>query len=116
MTEWASAEAVERAAQEWSDSVVQCRAFGHGWRPQTALHRPGMYTITQRCPRCRVRRWKRINERGYSLTPWHTDYSEATGYLLKGVGRLGTDGKAVLTLLHLAVTGVIQEAVEDETA
>jgi hypothetical protein len=61
-----------------------------------------------------VRRWRRISENGYATSPWHPDYSNASGYLLKGVGRLGVDGKALLTLDTFVRLGVIEEAVDEE--
>jgi len=112
MTDWATAEAVEEAAEAWTDQQVECRIYGHNWRAQTVTHRPGQYTVTQRCPRCRVRRWQRISESGYPLSPWHADYSGAPTYLLKNKGRMGQDGKAVLRLRNFTVVSVIEEADE----
>lgn len=109
-TEWASPQAVEDAVARWTDGQVQCRTYGHPWRGHTVTHRPGIYTVTQRCPRCMASRRQRINERGYPLTKWSIDYSESVGYLLSQVGRMGVDGKAVLRLAVLQFTTIIEEA------
>jgi len=109
-TEWASAQAVEDATTRWSPGQIECRTYGHGlWRPHTVTHRPGQYTVYQRCPRCYARRKQRITESGYPLSGWQMDYHEADGYLLKGVGRVGPDGKAVLRLAALRGHPVIEE-------
>jgi cytochrome c553 len=99
VTTWATAQDVERAANNWSDGQVACRAYGHQWRPLTARHRPGVYTILQRCGRCHNERQQQINESGYPITGWYISYQD--NYLLKKLGRVGVDGRAVLRLVTL---------------
>lgn len=107
MTTWATAADVERAAQRWSDAQKECRTYGHPWRAHTVTHRPGIYTEIQRCDRCQNTRRQEVNDRGYPLGPWMIDYRP--GYLLRNVGRLGADGKAVLRLSSLMTRAVIEE-------
>lgn len=99
MTSWATPESIQSAADSWTDGQVQCRTYGHSWRSLTATHSPGVYTVYQRCTRCSAERHQDINERGYPLSPWRTRYTD--GYLLRNVGRVGVDGRAVLRLSSL---------------
>jgi hypothetical protein len=96
MTDWAAPEDVRNAAVNWTEGQVNCRVFGHAWRPLTVTHQPGVYTIFQRCGRCRNERQQEVDERGYAVSNWHTRYVD--GYLLRKLGRVGTDGRAVLRL------------------
>lgn len=96
MADWATPEDVASAATQWSDGQVNCRVYGHVWRPLTVTHRPGVYTIYQRCGRCRCDRWQEVDDRGYPLSGWNITYID--GYLMKNLGRLGSDGRAVLRL------------------
>lgn len=101
MTYWATPQDVERAADGWTDDQITCRVYGHNWQPWTIRHSPGLFTILQRCGRCGNGRQQEINDRGYPVSGWRPSYQE--GYLLKGVGRLGIDGRAVLRLATLRV-------------
>lgn len=85
---------------------VQCRDFGHSWRPFTAtLLRGGGYEQTLRCSRCRTRRNRLIGPRGQILS---SGYDYADGYVIKGLGRLvGTEKD------HLRLLSVRRIAVED---
>lgn len=110
MTTWASRDAVESALTDWSDAQIACRAYQHNWRPLNVVHRPGFYTVSQRCSRCRNERTQDITEQGYVATPWRMVYRE--GYLLKNAGRVGIDGRAALrlaTLRNLTVNEVVDE-------
>lgn len=99
MTEWAEPAAIQAAADGWTDGQVQCRVYGHSWRSLNATHSPGVYTIYQRCSRCGNERHQDINERGYPVSPWRTRYTD--GYLLRKVGRVSHDGRAILRLSSL---------------
>lgn len=96
MTTWANPRDVTNAAEGWTDEQKQCRIYGHNWMPLTVRHRPGVYTVLQRCARCINEREQQCNEQGYPLEQWRMHYYE--GYLLKNLGRVGVDGKAVLRL------------------
>jgi hypothetical protein len=110
MTDWATPQAVEDAATQWNEGQIRCRAYGsHAWQALTVYHRPGVWTEVQRCDRCRNERQQEVDERGYPLGSWRPAY--IPGYLLRGVGRLGTDGRAVLRLTTLRAAHVIEEPV-----
>lgn len=110
MTTWAAPEDVENAARSWSDGQVNCRVYGHAWRPLTVIHRPGVFTIHQRCGRCRNEREQDVNEQGYPVSPWRPTYVD--GYLLKKLGRVGVDGRAVLRLQ--SIQGLYVNEVQDD--
>lgn len=106
-TTWASADAIEKAAVDWTDAQVTCRVYQHAWRPLTVRHRPGVFTVFQRCGRCHNQRVQEINEQGYPVSAWRMTYQD--GYLLKDVGRLGRDGRAVLRLVTLRASYIEEE-------
>lgn len=108
MTDWASPADVEAAAEQWSDNQVACRTYGHNWRPRTVTHRPGIYTVMQRCSRCSLPRTQQMNESGYLLSGWHIDY-RGSDYLLQGMGRVGTHGRAVLRIVNLRSATIMEE-------
>jgi len=111
VTTWASPEDVQSAADRWTDGQVDCRIYGHSWRSLSAIRHPGAITVYQRCSRCTSMRHQDINERGYPLSRWHIGYSD--GYLLRNMGRVGQDGRAVLRLASLrSLTFVEQESVD----
>lgn len=110
MTQWASSGAVEQAINQWQDGVVECRTYGHGWRSATVLHRPGIYTIIQRCSRCTTERERDMTERGDVLGSWHMHYPR--GYLLVGLGRIGAENRGLLRLASLR--GLRIEEVNDD--
>lgn len=107
MTDWASPADVERAAEQWSDNQVACRTYGHTWRPRTVTHRPGVYTVSQRCSRCATARAQQINESGYPLGGWRMAYQD--GYLLTNVGRVGVHGRAILRIVNLRSATIMEE-------
>jgi len=107
MTTWATPADVSRASEEWTEAQKQCRVYGHSWRPLTVRHRPGVYTVLQRCARCRNEREQQVNEQGYPVDGWRMSYYD--GYLLKNLGRVGTDGRAVLRLAVLMGLNIEEE-------
>ena len=112
MTEWADRAAVEGAIREWSAGQVACRAYGHSWGHYGVRHRPGEFTILQRCPRCTNTREQTIDEQGYPTSHWHIHYED--GYLLeRHTGRVGQDGKAALRLASLSGMQVVEDAEVD---
>lgn len=112
MTDWATPESVQSAADKWSDGQVQCRIYGHSWRSMQVVHSPGVYTVHQRCRQCgSAERHQSINENGYPLTSWQTRYED--GYLLRNVGRVGQDGRAILRLSALRSVTVTERESAD---
>lgn len=92
--EWADRRAVEEAARRWTEGQKFCRTWSHAWEAYTVRPIGSIREVWQRCPRCTCLRSQDVDAAGYPLSPWRPRYPE--GYLLRGVGRLGTDGKAVL--------------------
>ena len=111
MTTWATPADVEHAANQWTEGQTNCRVYGHNWRPLQVSHRIGVYTIYQRCSRCHSERHQEVDERGYPLAGWQINYVE--GYLLRKLGRVGTDGRAVLRLATIRNLYVVEEPVEE---
>jgi len=110
MTTWATPADVEKAAADWTVGQVTCRTYGHNWHPLTVSHRPGSFTVWQRCGRCQTERRQEIDEQGYPRAGWNMSYTD--GYLLKNMGRVGTDGRAVLRLTTIRSFNVVEEPVE----
>lgn len=82
---------------------VQCRDFGHSWRPLSArwLEKQSCYESVLRCTRCGTDRHRWLSSTGTQLSG---AYEYADGYLVKGLGRLtGTDRDMVRLASVLAV-------------
>jgi hypothetical protein len=106
--------AIEQAMQTWNAATIECRTNRQIWRPFGVRHlrRARIYVVTQQCGRgCGVRRRGDMDEDGYMMTGWHTLYPPE-GYLLKGLGRVGRDGMAVLRLANIG--GLEIEEVTDQ--
>lgn len=97
---------VEKATVEWDDNVISCRTYGHLWRPLTVTHDRDGYIVTQACSSCGNRRHQAMDARGFAQ---HWNYSYVEGYLTKGLGRIGDEGRAALRLAALR-NMTIQEA------
>lgn len=113
---WADPKVVKKAAEEWTDGQIECRIYAHNWNPLTVHHHSprrgvgGYYIVRQRCPRCRNERTMVMDENGYT-NGWQMHYKE--GYRLQNLGRVGTEGRAVLRIASIRHTTVI-EVKEDE--
>lgn len=66
---------------------IQCRDFGHSWRPHTArwVESQQHYESQLKCTRCGTLRTRLLNRSGAQVAGQYL-YSE--GYLVKGMGRL----------------------------
>lgn len=115
--QWAGADAVADAAEGWTDAQIACRTNGHAWRDAAVTHRPGVYTVRQRCSRnCGCWREADMNEHGYLVSHWRPTYPKARNgdttrspYLMPaGSGRVGQDGHAVLRLQRIRALTVIE--------
>lgn len=85
-------------AQELPDAFIQCRDFGHLWRPFTASYdsQEKGYRRTIRCTRCRTERSQVLDLDG-SVRSGH--YSHPDGYLKPaGTGVLDAAGRGSLRL------------------
>lgn len=91
---------VEHLARGWSEDQLQCRIYGHVWRPLRATFHTEyrFYYTVQVCPRCESERHSELSERGHVASTW---IKYAAGYLAEHVGRIAGDGKDVLRLSAL---------------
>lgn len=110
---WADREKVEKAAEEWPDKFIQCRIYGHSWRPLTVARHGAGYEVTQRCSSCRNQRSQDMDSNGYS-SPWRMTYVD--NYLLKDMGRVDGDGRAVLRLAAIRHMKIIDDVNEEDVA
>lgn len=76
---------------------LQCRDFGHSWRPYTASWNATerCYETQLRCARCKTMRVRLIGQAGQLL---RNNYDYTEGYLIKGMGRLDTADRDVIRL------------------
>jgi hypothetical protein len=82
---------VTKAVQAMDIEHVQCRDFGHSWRPFTAhwVAAENAYESQLRCARCQTIRTRWLSKRGAQLS---SEYDYPPGYQVTGLGRLtGTD-------------------------
>jgi len=113
--QWAEAGVVADVAEGWTAAQVACRTNGHAWKDAAVSHRPGVYTIRQRCSRnCGCWREGDMNERGYMVSKWRPTYPKGrdgtrSPYLMpRGAGRVGADGRAVLSLQRISNIPVVE--------
>lgn len=92
---------------------IQCRDFGHSWRPYSARWLPSenCYESQLRCARCKAIRTRWLSRTGSQVGG---GYDYADGYLVKGIGRLtGTDRDKIRLASVLAVLPSDTAAEED---
>lgn len=91
---------LDSAIGHMSPSQLQCRDFGHSWRPYTVEFIPQRrnYLEVLACTRCRSQRMRLLGERGELLG---NAYRYSDGYLVKGLGRLDGDDRDSLRLASL---------------
>lgn len=103
---------VRAAIADLSDAHLQCRDFGHAWRPYQAEYVPQRRQYVERlqCPRCSTMRVRLLDSRGAQLA---NHYAYPDGYQVKGIGRLsGSDRDAV----RLASLAAILQSLDESTA
>lgn len=92
---------------DYSDSIahmpgahLQCRDFGHSWRPFTARWNAEFdcFESRLRCTRCRTVRNRYISRNGELLS---SHYAYADGYLIRGFGRRTAEDRAELRLASI---------------
>jgi hypothetical protein len=95
---YASPEDALEAAENWTDKMLECRTYGHQWRPQAATYTKDRKAIatSQICRSCDAERHATLDARTGWVIATHIDYPD--GYLLKGVGRITGDAKGALRL------------------
>lgn len=87
---------VAHFAEGLSDKFLQCRDFGHSWRPWHARwHDEGFYERAFLCHRCKAERWQTLSRFGEVLGG-HYRYPD--GYQHTGLGRIVQAGRDALRL------------------
>jgi hypothetical protein len=95
---YATAPKVRAAVKDMPDGHVHCRTLGHVWAHRTVdRHQKGFIQILG-CKSCDTIKEQIISRQGEILSS-HTTY--APGYLLKGLGRLRADTKAIVRVASL---------------
>jgi hypothetical protein len=91
---------IEHAAEQWSESVLECRDTGHHWERARASHirRLHYYTVIHICSRCGMFRTREMSESGHVYA---NSYTYPDGYLLKGLGRIAGEAKDAIRALAL---------------
>jgi hypothetical protein len=91
---------LDTALHHLRTTYLQCRDFGHSWRPYTAVWDSdyNVYRTALRCTRCHTTRHRDINRRGEQLS---NRYDYADGYIIKGSGRLTGEDRDTLRLTSL---------------
>ncbi len=84
--------------EEMSDQHLQCRDYGHSWRPYTARIIPGGYVSVQRCQRCTTLRERTLNKNGHVIS---SKYDYDAGYQIKGLGHIYGPEKDAIRLASL---------------
>jgi hypothetical protein len=94
---YASMEDVQEVAQNWSDQFLECRTYGHHWRPQAATYTKDKRAIsTVHVCRCDTERRSMLDARTGWVLSVHYVYPD--GYTTKGLGRITGDAKGALRL------------------
>jgi hypothetical protein len=73
---------------EMKPEHLQCRDYGHAWKPYTAKvlgGRIGGYEYTLICSRCETKRYRQIGRTGALLK---NNYHYEPGYLIPNMGRM----------------------------
>ena len=88
------------AIADMTPNQLQCRDFGHSWRPYTVEFVPQRkhYLEALRCSRCRTMRVRVLGQRGELLG---NRYIYADGYLVQGLGRMESDDRDAMRLASL---------------
>lgn len=92
---------------------VQCRDFGHSWRPYTArwVSKENAYESQLRCQRCKTIRTRWLSARGEILSG---SYDYADGYTMPpGMGRLSGTDRDVIRLKSIRAV-LAPDTAEDE--
>jgi hypothetical protein len=105
------ASTVEEHVAAMAIEHIQCRDFGHSWRPFSARIVPAMHMIREelRCARCTTIRVRDLGMRGQLLA---SSYDYVDGYTRQGMGRLtGTDRDLIrlASVQHLLKVDTVQE-------
>lgn len=94
---------LDRALDALPAEYLECRDWGHSWRPYSATfnRKERMYVQTLECQRCTTKRDRMLGTRGQNLG---ASYEYADGYLMPGSGYLSTtdrDGIRLRSIMHV---------------
>lgn len=94
-----------KAIAELQPEHIQCRDFGHSWRPYHAIWMPKLnyYEAILKCARCGTERMRLIGARGQILG---SKYEYADGYTMKGAGRMSTSDRDQVRLASIRIIEV----------
>ena len=83
--------------QKMDLSHIQCRDFGHSWRPYSARWLPAenCYRSELECQRCHTVRTRFLTRTGEQLS---SSYDYVDGYQVHGMGRLSGSDRDVIRL------------------
>lgn len=102
----ASRRDAEEFASRLKKAHLTCRSYGHAPLPSSVTivtlegnRRKKYYEQTLTCRnRCGVK-WRLLIDMGTGIQLYRkADYSDANGYLAKGIGRIDSDGKGAIRL------------------
>lgn len=98
--EW---EEVADWAAELNEKYLECRRYGHNWRPWAAdwISAQRLFEDVARCSRCLTRRLELITEYG---DVYSSQYVYADGYQHKGHGRITGRGRGALRVASIQRT------------
>lgn len=104
---------LEKAVHDMKVEFVQCRDFGHSWRPFHAKWWPkeNAYESQLRCGRCGCVRVRWLSRTGSQIG---SDYDYPAGYQMKGLGRLSGTDRDVIRLT--SILAVLVDDTAEETA
>lgn len=93
------------AIKQLQPEFVQCRDWGHSWRPFTArwIQNMNHYESILRCARCETERVRFIGKRGEILG---SKYDYQDGYQMKGSGVLSTSDRDQIRLASIRIIEV----------
>ena len=99
---------VEAAVVHMNVDHLQCRDFGHSWRPFSARWIPkfNQYESQLKCLRCSTVRTRFLSRTGAQIS---SAYDYADGYQIKGLGRLTGVDRDVIRL-HSILAVIDKEA------
>lgn len=98
---------LDAAISQLRPEYVQCRDFGHSWRPFTArwITSGNYYEQIFRCGRCETERFRYLGSRGQILS---SKYDYADGYQMIGAGYLSSGDRD-----HIRLASIRQFEVKD---
>ena len=100
--------------EKWPEEFLRCRSTNHPWHPSRATYNRnyGVYTVVERCPRCKAERKYHLGR--YGTREGSVSISYPDGYLVKGGGgRIDQTGRDQIRLAMLQGALTI---VEDDDA